>query len=59
MKSYFGLTIFSAIMDIFAFFILIRYYGDPGKYYSEMTLMAFLLVFLGTNIYWMGQIMLL
>ena len=59
MKVYFGLTVFSCIMDIFAFFILIRNYGDPGKYYSEMTLMAFLFVFYATNMYWIGKIMLI
>lgn len=53
-----GLTIFSYILDFFAFVILIGKYGTPGLWYQEMTLMAFTIIFMGTNIYWVGQILL-
>ena len=59
MKAYLGLTLFSAILDFFAAIVLLRHYGEPGREYSEMTGMAFLTVFTGTNIYWLGNIMLL
>lgn len=59
MKIYMGLTVLSYVLDFFAFVILIRKYGDPGHWYSEMTGMAFTIIFIGTNIYWIGQIILL
>lgn len=59
LKAYIGLTIFSYIMDLMAFIIVIRYYGEPGQEYAEMTLMAIVTIFLFTNIYWMGQVLLL
>lgn len=58
-KLYFGFTVFSALLDFFAFIIILAGYGDPGSEYAEMTLMAFLFIFWGTNTYWIGQMILL
>ena len=54
-----GLTLLSYFLDFFAAIVLFMKYGEAGREYAEMTLMAFLVVFVGTNIYWVGQIILL
>ena len=59
MKLYIGLSMLSTVMDFFAGVILLRKYGEPGQWYSEMSMMAFDMIYWGTNIYWVGQIILL
>jgi len=58
-KVYFFGTVFCGILDFINFLIIYYHFGEPGEEYQEMMLMLLALVYLGTNLLWVGFVCML
>ena len=53
-KIYFTLTIIGGILDFFNFIVVYESFAVKGEEYEELVLMLMTLMYLATNMYWVG-----
>lgn len=59
MKSYVGCLALCGLLDMCNIIIMIARFGKHGLEYQEMTMIFLSVFFWGTNVYWVGFVMLL